>query len=165
MNYLQGLEKVKSIVEVAGIVAVVLSLLLLWKETEQNRILAEANFDLMIAQNSLLANQTISENPDVWLKGCVNDSLSPEEMVIFKAMVENKNDVTYYRIIKSLRLKESYASHSDWADFVGFLHRNPGAKKIWMQREETLDSNRKSLNVNSNKWYMDVKAGLEALEK
>jgi hypothetical protein len=160
------LAKIKSVVEMIGITAVVISLFLVWKETEQNRILAEANFDLMIAQNSLMANQAIAEYPDVWLRGCANDSLSPEELIIFKAMVINKNDVTFYRIIKSMRLKETGTSQSDWADFVGFLHDNPGARKVWAEREETLISYREELNIPGvNTWYLDIQAKLEELDR
>jgi len=166
MSKIIGLEKIKGFVEIIGIIAIVISLFLVWREMEQNRILAEANFDLMIAQNSLLANQTIAENPDVWLRGCTNDSLSSDEMVIFKALVANKNDVAYYRVIKSLRLKESYASHSDWADFVGFLHQNPGAREIWSKREETLNTYRQNLKVEgTNSWYRDIIETLDALDE
>ena len=65
MNKIFTLANIKSVVEMIGITAVVFSLFFLWKETEQNRILAEANFDLMIAQNNMLLNQTIVEHPEV----------------------------------------------------------------------------------------------------
>jgi len=165
MSKIFTLGNIKSVVEMIGITAVVVSLFFVWKETEQNRILAEATFDLMIAENSLLANQTITEHPDVWMRGCANDSLSAEEMVIFKAMVINKNDVTFYRVVQSLRLKETGTSQSSWADFVGFLHDNPGARKVWTEREETLNSYRKQLNLQeANTWYLDIKAQLETLD-
>lgn len=166
MNKIFTLANIKSVVEMIGITAVVFSLFFLWKETEQNRILAEANFDLMIAQNNMLVNQTIVEHPDVWMRGCANDSLSAKEMVIFKAMVISRNDLAYYRVVQSLRLKEKGTSQAAWADFVGFLHDNPGARKVWTEREETLYSYREQLNLQGIvSWYQDITAQLEALDK
>ncbi|MCB0667939.1 MAG: hypothetical protein KDC80_19065 [Saprospiraceae bacterium] len=160
------IERIKSFVEIIGIVSVVISLVLVWKEMEQNRILAEANFDLMITENSLLANQTIAENPDVWLRGCADDSLSAPELVTFKAMVVNKNDVTFYRVVKSLRIKETGTSQSDWAEFVGFLHDNPGARKVWTEREKTLSAYREKMGMAGiNTWFRDIQAALEGLDK
>lgn len=160
------MEKIKSTVEILGIISVVISLFLVWQETQQNRMLAEANFDLLIAQNTILANQTITQYPDIWRRGCANDSLTTKEMTIFRAMIENKNDVAFYRIIKSLRLKAFDSSHSDWADFVGFLHQNPGARKVWMEREESFNNYRAILEVKgANTWYRDVNGGLGTLDK
>ncbi len=169
MSQSPRLNNIKSLIETFGILAVVVSLFLVWQETQQNRTLAEANFDLMITQNVLLANQTIAAYPSIWLRGCAGDSLSAEEKIIFETMVHNKADLAFFRIIKSMRLKEYNSSTIDFVDFVGFLHRNPGAKAVWSKREETLTFYRKKQYVDhdefSKKWISDVKVALEKLDQ
>jgi hypothetical protein len=55
--------------EILGIISVIVSLILLWHETRQNRILGEISFEMTITQNRIMANQTIVNNADIWIRG------------------------------------------------------------------------------------------------
>ena len=162
-----NLQIVKSIFEIFGIVAVVISLILVWKETKQNRILAEINFEMTITQNRILANQTIADHPDIWVKGCVADSLSAGEAAIFKAMIDDKNALSLYKVSKAIKLSDYNTLWVEMADFVDFLHQNPGARQVWTDIETTLVSGRKRQHVPyvANEWYEGVIDGLRKLDQ
>ncbi len=160
-----SLQQVKSVFEILGIVAVVISLLLLRQEIVQNQVLAEINYEMTITQNRIIANQTIAEHSDIWVRGCANDSLSIEEMVIFKAMIDDRNTLAFYNAIKGTRLYDTIMASIELADFAGFLHENPGARKVWKQYEEKVISNRKILgSPSSDLWYTEVTKALEILD-
>lgn len=167
MNENSKLLGIKSIFEMLGIIAVVISLVLVWLETRQNRILAEVNFEMTITQNRILANQNIVNYPDIWVKGCANDSLSPEEAVIFRAMIDDKNALFLYKVSKAIKLGDPATMSVEMADFVDFLYRNPGARAVWSEMEETLVLGRQKQNVPyvAGDWYQGIKAGLEKLDQ
>lgn len=158
-------QKFKNIIEILGIISVIISLILLWQETRQNRILSEISFEMTITQNRIIANQTITNHAEVWIRGCANDSLGPEEIVIFKAMVEDKNELAFYRVARYLMLDDDESANVIEADFVGFLHRNPGARKFWKNNEEINISNRRALEVELvDSWYENINRGLTKLD-
>ena len=159
------LQKLKSFFEIIGMIAVIVSLILVWQEMKQNRILSEISFEMTITQNRIIANQTIANNADIWLRGCANDSLSNKEMVIFKAMIEDKNELAFYRVNRYYKLNDELSAKVIEADFIGFLHRNPGAREVWRNHEEGIISNRKGLDVHLvDFWYDIVIQGLEKLD-
>lgn len=167
MEKFTSLHVFKRIFEVLGIIAVVISLILVWIETKQNRILAEINYEMTITQNRVMANQTIASHPEVWVKGCANDSLSKEDMAIFRAMVDDRNAIAYYKVVKGVRLQNYSSMRVDIADFVNFLNQNPGAKAVWLDMEESLIASRKKQNAPdiANDWYTSVKTGLDNLDR
>lgn len=167
MSEPSNLLKVKTVFEIIGITTVIVSLILVWQEIKQNRILAEINYEMIITQNRIMANQTMVTQPGVWVRGCAKDSLSTEEKVIFRAMIEDKNALAFYKWVKALRLKDSPTMWIEVADFVGFLHENPGARAVWMDMEGSLVASRQKQGTpyTGNDWYEWVKGGLEKLDQ
>lgn len=140
--------------EILGIISVIVSLILLWHETRQNRILGEISFEMTITQNRIMANQTIVNNADIWIRGYANDSLSSKEMGIFKAVIEDKNEFAFFRAGRYLKLDDDAFTNVIRADFVGFLHRNPGAGEVRKNHEVENISNRKSQAVQLvDSWF------------
>lgn len=160
-----SLPKVKAVIEILGIVAIVYSLILVREEIVQNQQLAEINYEMTITQNRMMANQTITKHPDIWLRGCANDSLSNQEMVVFKAMIDDWNTLTFYNAGRGYRLNQTWLSSIYLTDFAGFLHENPGARKVWKQYEEKKISDRKVLgSITADFWYAEVTKTLEKLD-
>lgn len=159
------LQKFKSIFETLGIISVIISLILVWQEIRQNRILSEISFEMTITQNRIMANQGIANNADIWTRGCASDSLSIKEKAIFDAMIEDRNELAFYRVNRYYKLNDELSAKVIEADFVGFLHRNPGARNVWRNHEEEIVSNRRLLGVHPVEfWYDSVVQGLEKLD-
>lgn len=166
MDKRSRLQKLKRISEILGILAVIVSLILVWQEMRQNRILSEISFEMTITQNRIIANQTIANNADIWFRGCANDSLSTKEKIIFEAMIEDRNELAFYRVNRYYKLNDELSAKVIEADFIGFLHRNPGARKVWRNHEEEVISNRRLLDVHLvDFWYDIVIEGLEKLDE
>ncbi len=160
------LQKFKSIFETLGIISVIITLILVWQEMRQNRILSEISFEMTITQNKIIANQAIANNADIWVRGCANDSLSAIEIAIFEAMIEDRNELAFYRVNRYYNLNDALSAKVLEADFIGFLHRNPGARQVWRDHEEVMIANRRVLDVHSVEfWHDTVVQGLEKLDK
>ena len=113
---------------------------------------------MTITQNTILANQTISNNSDIWRRGCANDTLHAREMVIFKRMVDDQNSITFFRVLKGVRLDDLSTVGIEVVDFARFLCHNPGARKVWEERETNLIASREMLGVSKNDfWYNEIK--------
>ena len=170
MVKISTLTIIKSVTEFVGISIVIISLYFVWEEMQQNRILAEANFDLMTSQNSLLINQSIVAHPDIWRKGCAGETLEKDDQVILERLVLNESDQVVYRVLKSLKIQD-YASYNSYkSDFIGLLFHNPGARKVWTAHEDRLAAYRQTLGVyHTNQfaidWVTGVKSALEELDK
>ena len=157
---------VKSIAELLGIITIVISLLLVGQELKQNRQIALADSDMVYTQNTILANQQIAQYPDIWLRGNAGDSLTSAEAVIYETLLANKNDLFILKHAQALRLKDPENAYTLSIDFIGFLHRNPGARKVWAERELLLIRNRERFGVDlAEGWYQGIKAGLEELDQ
>ena len=158
-------QKLKGTFEALGMIAVIISLILVWQEMRQNRVLSEISFEMTITQNKIIANQTIANNADVWFRGCANDSLSANEELIFQAMIEDKNELAFYRVNRYYHLNDESSAKVIEADFIGFLHRNPGARKVWRTHEEAIIANRAKLDVHLvDVWYKNIVQGLQQLD-
>ena len=104
------LQKLKSIFETLGIISVIITLILVWQEMRQNRILSEISFEMTITQNKIIANQAIANNADIWIRGCANDSLGTKEMAVFEAMIEDRNEFAFYRVNRYYNLNDALSA-------------------------------------------------------
>ena len=158
------IQKIKNYAELIGIIAIVISLFLVLQELRQSRQIALGEFDMEYTQNRLLANQQITDYPELWISGCRGDDLNETEEVIFRQLVINENDLAVFKVSQALRLGDQGAANAQYTDFAGWLHRNPGAYRVWMEREQTLLQNRQAMQVISSTWYRDVQYALDRLE-
>jgi hypothetical protein len=75
-------------------------------------------------------------------------------MGIFKAVIEDKNEFAFFRAARYLKLDDDALTNVIRADFVGFLHRNPGAGEVRKNHEVENISNRKSQAVQLvDSWF------------
>jgi hypothetical protein len=81
-------------------------------------------------------------------------------------MIEDRNELAFYRVNRYYKLNDELSAKVIEADFIGFLHRNPGARKVWRNHEEEVISNRRLLDVHLvDFWYDIVIEGLEKLDE
>jgi hypothetical protein len=96
MNIKTLFQVLKSVTELAGIVAIFISLLFVLQELHQARQIALGEFDMLYTQNRIMANQQQALYADVWVRGCAGDSLSTAEAAIFQRLVNTENDLAVY---------------------------------------------------------------------
>ena len=72
---------IKQFAEVAGVIAVILSLLFVGFELRLSRSIAETENINQEAELFRTMNEYISANADVWAKGCLGEDLTPSEAV------------------------------------------------------------------------------------
>ncbi len=128
-------KKFNEIAELVGIVAIVASLIFVGLELRQSHNIAKAEVMANYVANSTEKNNAIILRPDVWLKGNAGEELSEAEQVVFEYQVLNENDRAWFAI-------EQYKliGYEDWVEldameFAIFLYQNPGARKVWIARE------------------------------
>jgi len=120
----------KSMIEFAGIAAIVASLIFVGLQLQQERRVAsiEAGFNLVESfyeqQNGKIGNAAI------WAKGNAGEEqLGPAEAVIYDALIRKQFGHAYW---SSHAMKQLGNEHNvDIHDFAGFLYRNPGARRTW----------------------------------
>ncbi|MEQ9210544.1 MAG: hypothetical protein RLN96_12000, partial [Pseudomonadales bacterium] len=87
MNY-----SFKQIIEFLGIGAVVVSLLFVGYELRQARAIAQTEFRFQTVEQTRSLREYITENAEIWAKGCMNEDLSIEESVIFYNIAKSAMD-------------------------------------------------------------------------
>lgn len=120
----------KAIAEFLGATAIVASLIFVGLQLRQEQRVAsiEAGFNLVESFYEQ-RNGTI-ENAAIWVKGNAGvEELSSTEAVIYEALIQKEWAHAYWTsyAMRQLGIELNVGVH----DFAGFLHRNPGARRIW----------------------------------
>ena len=110
---------------------------------------------------------------NVWVGGLAAEKLSDEDAVIFENPLINVNDIAFHSSSNYFELGEIIDARIVTDGFAIFLHRNPGARRVWETRENRLADARKivladiledttSFNIPYVEWVIEV---LENLDK
>jgi len=129
----------KEIAELAGIVAIVVSLVFVGMQLQQAQAVAIAEMGANVHANEIEARNLMIENADVWVRGNAGEELTPVESVVYERLIEIVNN-SYYTA------QEQYLEIMGVEDidpltvieFAAFLYENPGARRVWRAREERL---------------------------
>ena len=132
--------------ELVGIAAIVGSLIFVGLELQQSRQIAfdaatKTEAELIIAVQSI-----VSQNPDVWLRGCQGEELSDAEQLLF-TQIFHAFDTLYFLRFVSFQAEVSSAGLIASVNTTALnVHRNPGYRHAWEERyawrpRETADSN------------------------
>ncbi len=133
----------KDIAELAGIAAIVASLIFVGVQVQLDREIAVAEGNLANAANSIEGNNAFLEHSDVWVRGNSGEQLDEDEAVVFRYLVKNTYDVARMEMTRLLRLGNDEIAQMVAADFSAFLFRNAGARAVWLQQhQEILESRR-----------------------
>jgi hypothetical protein len=128
----------KDIAELIGIVAIVASLLFVGMELQQQQRMAvnEAGFNLV--ENGREVTNTIIEHADIWLKGNAGEELERVEAEVYRELIRLDWARAFWTAAtqQGVGLDLNVAIH----DFAAFLHRNPGARRVW-ETEMAIEQN------------------------
>jgi len=124
----------KNVAELAGLAAIVASLIFVGVQMKQDRAIAIADGNLANAANRIESNNAILEHPDIWVRGNSGEELGENDAVVFNYMVQNSYDVAFFEVVRLDRLGYHQIAEGVTADFSAFLFRNPGARMLWSER-------------------------------
>ena len=139
-------SKWKVIAESIGITAIVLSLVFVGLQLKQSQAIAKNEIGLQEVASRIEANSQINDHVNVWLRGLAAEKLSDEDEIIFENLLINVNDISYFSSINYFELGEVIDARIVTGDFAIFLHRNPGARRVWENRENRLADARKIID-------------------
>ena len=128
-------KRFNEIAELVGIVALVISLIFVGLQLQQSYNIAKAEVMANYVANSTEKNYSIMLKPDIWIKGNAGEDLSESEQVIFEHLVLNEIDRAWFAVEQYKLIGYEDWIEPDTAEFAMFLHKNPGARNVWLTRE------------------------------
>jgi len=158
----------KDIAELVGIAAIVASLIFLGLQMQQAERLAQNEEDLAVLTSMISINTEMSENADIWLRGATGGDLSDTDAFIFKKLVHNTNLSAFFGYMRQNRMGRSEEARREIYDFASMLHRNPGARRVWLETEEEYVDYRSRLTdgpIPMAFWKQEVLSSLEKLDQ
>jgi hypothetical protein len=123
------------IIESIGMSAIVLSLIFVGLQLQQSQIIAQTEIQSQYLENRIAANGQINDHVDVWVRGLADEKLSINDAAVFNNLLLNLNDMIFFTSLNQVRLGGTDNARMIVTDFAIFLHRNPGARRVWKARE------------------------------
>ena len=131
------------IAESIGMMSIVLSLLFVGLQLRQSQVIARNEIDGQFLENRIEALGQINDHVNVWVRGLAGNELSDDDAAVFENLILNFNDITYFTSLNHFNLGNDADARINIDDFAIFLHRNPGARRVWEARESRLAEGRK----------------------
>ena len=136
------------IAESIGMMSIVLSLVFVGLQLMQSQVIARNEIDGKFLENRIAAIGQINDHVNVWVSGLAGEKLSDDDAVVFENLMLNFNDITYFTALNHFNLGNDADARINTDDFAIFLHRNPGARRVWESRENRLAEGRQTLQSN-----------------
>ena len=157
----------KDIAEFVGIVAIVASLVFVGLELSQaQRVAIAEGWASNFATRIEIAN-SIKEDMVIWKKGTRGDELEEEESAIFAILLNELNDNNFQGYLLTRLIEGPIAAEFNANEFARFLYHAPGARKVWVERTEYIENNRRLLNDNHSiePWHESIRTALLKLDR
>jgi hypothetical protein len=125
----------KDVAEIVGITAIVVSLVFFGYQMQQDRRIALAAHELSLFEARFYVNQSISEHPEIWLRGNAGEALIESERLIFRNIVDNAVRRAFYHAQAADELKQPVLDlivHN----FAVWLYQHPHARRIVFEDRE-----------------------------
>jgi hypothetical protein len=158
----------KVTVEVAGITAIVVSLILVLLELKQSRIIAINETLVSLESSAVAARDAVNVNSELWERAAAGEELSPSEALILDNLVYNLGRQAINSYFINLNFNSEEEAIRVRNDFAILLYRNPGARRYWQAWEEEMIRYRKILEPEISglwtSWYEEISASLSTLD-
>jgi hypothetical protein len=158
----------KIIVEFVGVSAIVASLLFVGLQMRQAQEIALGDGDLALLSSRIEINSAMNEHARIWVRGNSGEVLSEEERLIFENLVSSENELAFFASLQLLRLGSSDAARTVRHDFAAFLHRNPGARIVWVEDQKNRLNYRRKISpadTNDSPYTNTVLSSLAKLDR
>ena len=156
----------KGTAELIGLLAILASLIFVAMQLQQQEELLSLELESTMISTRVAVNEKIIENPDIWIRGNSGEDLSAAELVIYKSLLVNLND-WYFHTDGIFQELEPESEEIMLTEFAGFLARNPGAHRVWIDRERRLNADRTAVDPNvaiSVDWIEPIEARIALIK-
>jgi hypothetical protein len=134
--------KLNDWMQVFGIFAVVASLIFVGMQMRLDREIGLSEIGLTSAGSKVEMFSLENEHADIWTKGNSGEHLTGADAAIYENLISNRANRAFWDRQSGLQLGRS--GEIGLADFVTFLHLNPGARKQWEHLTEIAMTYRKA---------------------
>lgn len=131
-------RNIREIAEIIGIAAIVASLIFVGLQLRQSDQIARAEIQATFGMMSIETAALINDHSDVWIRGDAQEELSDADTAIFANLVIAVNDANYSNFWQTWQIDGEQSALEYLDDFSGFLHRHPGVRQVWREREANL---------------------------
>ena len=139
----------KVIAESIAMMAIVLSLVFVGLQLKQSQVIARNEIDGLFLENRIEAVGQINDHVNVWVRGLAAEKLSVDDAAVFENLLININDITFFTALNHFNLGSNEDARINTDDFAIFLHRNPGARRVWEARESRLAEGREVIQFGN----------------
>ena len=163
------------IAELVGTAAVVASLIFVGlqlqqtqQQLEQAEDIARTEMNSSFVANMIESNNAIIQNTDIWLRGNAGEELDPAELEIYERLILNLNEAHYYGVESLERLNKEKLAELEVAAYAAFLYENPGARRVWREREQWLSNYRGMVQPNeqtTSGWVDRIESNIAVFEE
>lgn len=164
---MMGFQK-KDIVEFVGAMAILASLAFVGVQLRQSQSIAVAEGYATIFSTQIEVGNSIREHVNIWRRGTSGGELTEDESAIFAILVNQVNESRVMTYLYRGSIAGREAAEFPVKEFAAFLYQNPGARKVWENRESSLIRYRTLLSDDgtfSSPWTDRVRARLVMLDR
>ena len=136
----------KETAELIGLFAILASLIIVVMELQQQDKLLNLELRNSMVSSTVAVNEQIIGHADIWVRGNAGDDLNATEFEIYQRMLISLNDSFFQRYFVFQELYREQAKEQVSSQYAGFLARNPGAYKVWIDRERRINADRTAVN-------------------
>ena len=157
----------RNVVEFVGLVALVVSLVFVGLQMRQTNDLAYMELDTTMVGIMAETADLVAENADVWVKGNAGETLSAAESAIYGELISAVNTRHVVAESQASQLGRRDIANLIRRDWAAFLHQNPGARQVWLAREDNLIEYRRLIapdDLDFSGWRDAVSADLAILD-
>ncbi len=158
----------KDVVEFVGAVAILASLVFVGVQLQQSQNIAVAEGYETIFSTRIEVENSIKEHVNIWRRGAADGELTEDESAIFAILVNQVNETRVMAYLHKIYIEGYEAAEFEVKEFATFLYQNPGARKVWDNRESSLIKYRTLLSDDgtySSSWTNRVHARLVILDR
>lgn len=158
----------RSIAEFVGILALVLSLIFVGLQMRQTNDVAFMELDTAMVGIMVDTTDLIAANSEVWVKGNAGEELSTSESAIYYEILAAINTRWVVEESHARQLGRTEIADLIRRDWTAFLHQNPGARRVWLSREEKLIKYRRLLAPDAEDfsfWRDAIQSDLAILDE
>lgn len=158
----------KSFAEFVGILAVVVSLIFVGLQMMQTNDVAYMELDTTMVGIMVDTADLVATNSEVWVKGNAGEELNASESAVYYEMIATINTRWVVENMHASELGRSDIADLIRRDWAAFLHQNPGARQVWLSREENLIKYRQLLAPDAEDfsfWRDAIQSDLAILDE
>jgi hypothetical protein len=137
---------IRDIAELAGITAIIASLIFVGMQIRQAQVIARAEVAMSILAAEVQIRNEMNERADIWNRGSAGEELSVDDRLIFNHLVQNLESQSYWSYTQWLGLDARYPDIAIHI-FAQVLHQNPGALAEYRELRER---NRKYYSIHED---------------